>query len=105
MVEVSIFALHGVAAVYAFVPRRKEGGLAEGFLAVAFVAIIFSVGWTIMTMLTRLVFGQEGLATWFNRDAITLTLLTIGEAVFYYFFLRSDKESGSTGEDGSGAST
>ena len=105
MVEVSIFSLHGVAAIYAFITRRKEGGLAEGFLAVAFVAIIFSVGWTIMTMLTRLVFSQEGLATWFNRDAITLTLLTLGEAVFYFFFLRSDKENDSAGEGGESSST
>lgn len=101
MVAATIFALHGLATVYAFVTRKKQGGLSEGVLAVAFLGIIFSVGWTIMTMLTSLVFKPQGIAEWLNRDAITLTLLTICEGVFYYFFLgigkkkedREEKES------------
>lgn len=90
-----ILGLHGAAGIYAFWTRMQKGGWGEGILAVAFVGVIFSVGWTIMTMVTSLIMNPEGFAEWFNRDAVTLTLLTIAEGVFYYFFLRSgDAEPG-----------
>ena len=91
MIAAIIVALHGALGIYAFWTRRREGGWGEGILALAFVGVIFSVGWTIMTMLTSVVFSPEGFAEWFNRDTVTLTLLTIGEGFFYYFFLRSDR--------------
>jgi hypothetical protein len=96
MIAAVILGLHGVAGVYAFWTRRKKGGWSEGILAIAFVGVIFSVGWTIMTMLTSLVMEPEGLAVWFNRDTVTLTLLTVAEGLFYYFFLRSGNEEPGT---------
>lgn len=105
MIAVVVFALHGIAAVYAFVTRKKQGGLTEGILAVAFLGIIFSVGWTILTLITNLIFPPEGFATWFNRDAITLTLLTIAESLFYFFFLRSERENNKENQEKRGAAT
>ena len=103
MVAVIVFAAHGLAAIYAFITRFRQGGPSEGILAVAFLAIIFSVGWTILTMITGLVFEPAGFSKLFNRDAITLTLLTICEGFFYFFFLRKQegKVSGAKGNDGS----
>lgn len=88
MVAAVILVLHVVAAGVAFVSRRKKGGTGEGLLAVAFVGIIFSVGWTIMTIVTSLLVDPEGIAPWLDRDATTLALLTGAEGVFYYFLLR-----------------
>jgi len=95
MIPAVILALHGAAGIYACWTRKKKGGWGEGILALAFVGVIFSVGWTIMTMLTSVIMDPEGLAEWFNRDAVTLTLLTVAEGFFYYFFFRSgDAEKG-----------
>ena len=105
MVSSLIFLLHGLAAGYAFMRARKEG-VGEGFLAVGFVVIVFAIGWTIATMLTNLVFGIEWFNKWFyqpldsnfwvfmrkefNRDSISLILLTLGESGFYYLYFQSE---------------
>lgn len=110
MASAFIFFLHACAAIYAFVTRRRAGGLSEGLLAVAFVGIIFAVGWTIATVITNLLFTPEFFVKWYyhqtdslflrtlrkemNRDTISLLLLTFGEVGFYYTFLRGrDDES------------
>jgi hypothetical protein len=113
MVAAFIFLLHGIAAVYAFFARKKAEGLGEGLLAVAFIGIVFAVGWTISTMLTNLLFTPEFFIKWYshqtdsvflrtlrkeiNRDTISLLILTFGELGFYYLFLRgSTKEADSS---------
>ncbi|MBM4169684.1 MAG: hypothetical protein FJ215_11110 [Ignavibacteria bacterium] len=87
MIAAIIFVLHIIAAIYAFVSRWKRTGLSEGLLAVAFITIIFSVGWTIATMIANVFFEPEGLAEWFNRDVISLSFVTLAEIVFYTLLL------------------
>jgi hypothetical protein len=110
MVAAYIFILHFIAAGYAFFSRRKTGGLSEGLLAVAFVCIVFAVGWTIATLLTNLLFTPEFFIKWYyhqtdslflrtlrkeiNRDTISLLILSFGEVGFYYLFLKGSHEEG-----------
>ncbi len=101
MISAVIFVLHGLAAVYLFVSRKKKAGIGEGFLAVGLFGILFSVGWTILTMVSRLLLTPEGLAEWFDRDTATLSMLTILEASVY-FALRPGNEGR---EDSGGNST
>lgn len=107
MVAVFIFGLHVIAVIYAFFKYKKEG-LSEGLLAIAFMAIVFAVGWTIATMLTNLLFTPEAFIKWYyaptdsfflqtlrkeiSRDTISLLILTAGELGFYYLFLRGEKQ-------------
>jgi len=91
MIAAVILSLHGAAGIYAFWTRKNKDGWGEGVLALAFVGVIFSVGWTVLTVLTSVLVAPEGLAEWFNRDSFTLTLLTFAEGFFSYFFLRSGK--------------
>lgn len=116
MVAAYIFLLHIIAAGYAFISRKKTGGMSEGLLAIAFIGIVFAVGWTISTMLTNLLFTPEFFIKWYyhqtnsmflrilrkeiSRDTISLLILTFGEIVFYYFFLKGD--SGKHATDASG---
>ena len=109
MIAALILIAHAAAAVYAFVKYRKEG-TSEGLLAVAFVVIIFSVGWTISTMLAKLVFPTDLAAHWISNlqgsatsrifakeltiDTFSLVLLICIEYVFYYFYLRSERNDG-----------
>jgi hypothetical protein len=107
MIAAFIFLLHFCAVVYAFVKYKKDG-IGEGFLAVAFVVIIFAVGWTISTMITKIVYPDVLVARWiaglqatrYSRmvakeltiDTFSLVLLTIGEGFFYYFYLPAGED-------------
>lgn len=88
MIPLFIFYLHTVGAAYAYTRRWQEAGVKEGILAVAFMAIIFSVGWTLATFLLHLVSPPEGFGPGLDRDALSLLLLTIGEGFFYYWYLK-----------------
>ena len=88
MIELVVFYLHTIAAVTAFTHQYQREGPGAGALAVGFMGIIFSVGWSISTFLLKLVVSEKGMGLWFNRDAMSLTLLTIAEAIFYYLYLR-----------------
>ena len=89
VVAAIIFVLHGLLLVGAFVWKLRTGSFTDAALSVAFIIIIFSVGWTLSGLLTGLLFESQGLAEWMNRDTISLVLVTLGEAVFYTVFLRS----------------
>jgi hypothetical protein len=107
MVAAFIFILHSALLVYAYNQNKKEG-IGEGLLAVAFVGIIFAVGWTIATMLTNLLFSFDWFVNWYwqplnswmavrvrreiSRDTISLLILTSGEIAFYYFYFLMDKK-------------
>src|SRR5512138_3637300 len=99
MIDLLIFYLHTVAAAAVFTKRYQEEGLGEGFLALAFFALIFFVGWGMASFLVKLLMGPEGWGTAFNRDTAGLTLLTIAEGVFYYLYFRPDGSEGK-GVDG-----
>jgi hypothetical protein len=93
MIEVTVFYLHAIAAVTAFTKRWQDEGFGEGILSVAFMALIFSVGWTITTFVVRLLAPEKGFSRVFDRDALSLLLLTIVEGVFYYFYLKESTTS------------
>jgi hypothetical protein len=117
MVAFYIFLLHAVAFTYAFVSRKRTGGLSEGLLAIAFMGIVFAVGWTISTMLTNLLFTPEVFIKWYyqhtdsfffrilrkeiSRDTISLLFLTFGEVAFYYLFLGGEISGKDGGLDSS----
>lgn len=88
MIPVLVFYLHTVAAVAAFTKRWQDEGIGEGVLAVAFMVLIFSAGWAICTFLIKLVTPEKGFSTLFDRDALSLLLLTTVEGIFYYFDLK-----------------
>ena len=83
MITLLVFTAHTVAAVVLFTKRWQEGDLKEGFLAVGFLLLIFSVGWSITTFVMKLVVDERGLALWLDRDTMALLLLAILEAVFF----------------------
>lgn len=109
MIAATILVIHLCAAVYSYAKYKKEG-VGEGLLAVAFVVIVFSVGWTISTMISKMIFPSTFVAHWISGlqdshlsqilskeltvDTCSLVFLTLGEIVFYYFYLRSGSEKG-----------
>jgi hypothetical protein len=109
MTAAFIYSLHIVLVVFAFIKYKKES-IGEGFLAVAFVGIIFAVSWTIAAILTNLLFTPEWFIKWYwqpldswvwrtirkeiSRDTISLLFLTAMETAFYYFYFLTELKQG-----------
>jgi hypothetical protein len=91
MIPLLVFYLHTVAAVYIFTQQYQKEGFGAAVLAVGFMALIFSIGWSITTFLLKLVITPKGFGFFFDRDALSLLLLTICEGGFYYVFLSGKK--------------
>ena len=115
MVAAFIFFLHIVLVVFTFFKYKKES-IGEGFLSVAFVGIVFAVGWTIAAILTNLLFAPEWFMKWYwqpldswvwrtvrkeiSRDTISLLFLTAMEIGFYTFYFLTDvKQDGGKKEE------
>ena len=88
MIALLLFYLHVVACTAVFTHQYQEEDMKAGVLAVVFMAILFSVGWSIAAFFLKIVISEKGLGIWFRRDMMGLTLLTIGEVCFYYLYLR-----------------
>lgn len=99
MVELFVFYIHIVAVATMFTKRWQEENLSEGLLVVVFMVLIFFVGWSITTFLMKLLLEKEGPGMFFDRDAASLLLLTIGESILYYFYLRDEKKPDPNSEE------
>ncbi len=90
MIASFIFYLHIVAATYVFTKGYIDHKLADAFMSVAFVGIIFSVGWTIAGFIVRFLFPEKGFGPWLDSDTISLIIVTVLEAILYgsYFWTR-----------------
>ncbi len=91
MIAIIIFYLHIVGAVVAFTSSYQKDGITDGFMTLAFVAIIFSVGWTIAAFLVRFIAPNEGIALWLDNDMLSLVIVTFLEIIFYSIYFREKK--------------
>lgn len=81
-----------VAAAYVFTKRWQDEGWVEAFLAVGFMVLVFFVGWSASTFLLKLFVDQAGLGPFFDRDAMSLVLLTLAEVAGYYLYFARKKK-------------
>ena len=88
MVALIVYYIHLIAFSAGFTKRYQEANFGEGILTVAFMGLIFVVGWSIWAFLLKFAVPPEGFGKALDRDAFTLLVLTISEAGFYYFFVR-----------------
>ncbi len=96
MIGVLIFYLHIVGVAYAFTRNYHEHKFSDGLLAVAFVAIIFSVGWTIAGFIVHFFIPPKGIGI-LDSDSISLMIVTFLEAILYItYFFGKKKETAAT---------
>jgi hypothetical protein len=88
MIALIIFYLHILAVVAAFTHQYQKEGLGGGMLTVGFFGIIFAVGWSISTLILKLVISEKGFGVQMDRSILSLVILTIAEAVFYHYYYR-----------------
>jgi len=103
MIDLLIYHVHVVAAIYAFTARWQRDGFKGGFLAVATCALVFTILWAMTGPIARIIMPQSPQpGDLFTTDTLSLTLLLIPEAIFFRaFFLRAND----VGERDAGTST
>ena len=96
MIILLVFYIHVVAAAASFTKRWQESNWKEGILAVAFIVLIFVVGWQMATFILKIFVEQRGFGPWLDRDALSLLFLTVMESIFYLFQTRRKRKSHQT---------
>jgi hypothetical protein len=94
MIASFIFFLHFLFALIIFTKKWQDEGLSSGFLNVALILILFAVGWTITSLIVKVVVEPEGFGLYFDRDTFSLSLLTLGEMVFYRLYYKEPITAG-----------
>jgi uncharacterized membrane protein YhaH (DUF805 family) len=84
MITLFIFYCHTVAGAAIYTKRWQDADWKEGVMGVAFLALVFSVGWSISTFFVKMVVNERGIAKWLDRDTISLLLLMVIEGIFFY---------------------
>ena len=96
MIAIFIFYVHAIGAIYAFAKNYVEHKLTDAFMSLAFVAVIFSVGWTIAGFIVRFIVPKGGFGPWLDSDTISLCIVTALEAILYTTYFKSKKGSAQT---------
>ncbi|MBL7127409.1 MAG: hypothetical protein ISS16_00315 [Ignavibacteria bacterium] len=118
MIPVIIFYAHAIFATYAFCKSYQSDGLVQAFLNVAFIVILFTVGWTVSDLFMGIIISENGYSialpqnnillmmlkltgffipggggygTIVPKDSLSLILLTIIEVLFYNFYFKKTK--------------
>ncbi len=90
MVNVFILLLHLVFIARITFVKYKEKNITDALLNVALIIILFAVGWSLLAMFINMFVEPAGLGKHFDRDTITLTLLTIAEFFFYRGYYKKE---------------
>jgi len=90
MIDLFIYHLHLVGAVYAFTKRWQMEGVRSGFLAVLLIGLAFTILWALMGPIARLLMpGVAEPGAIFTSDTLSLLLTFLAELpLFFLFFLR-----------------
>ncbi|GAB4295216.1 MAG: hypothetical protein Kow0098_17370 [Ignavibacteriaceae bacterium] len=86
MVTIIIFYLHFIFALSVFTWKWQQESLSAALINLSLIGILFAVGWSVTGIIANLLMEQKGFGLFFDRDAFSLTLLTIAEFFFYKFY-------------------
>ena len=88
MISAFIFFAHFIFLLLIFTWKWQREGISGAVLNVSLILILFAVGWTITGMLAKFLMEPEGFGLYFDRDTLSLTLLTIREILFYRVYYK-----------------
>jgi len=90
MIIVFIFLAHFVFAVSIYIKKLKNESLPSALLNIALIIVLFAIGWSITTLVTKWIIEPDGFGKFFDRDTISLTILSIVEFFFYKYYYKPD---------------
>lgn len=88
MIISTIFFIHLLFSLIIFTIKWQEEKLSAAFLNIGLIAVLFAVGWSIASIIAKLLMEPKGLGLHFDRDTFALTLLSIGEYFFYRLYYK-----------------
>lgn len=88
MVIALIFLLHIAFILFAFIKRVKKESMSDALIDLVLIIIIFSIGWALTGMVSKIFWEPIGFGKHFDRDTISLFLLTVGEFFFYKIYFK-----------------
>jgi hypothetical protein len=88
MITAFIFFAHLVFALIIFTKKWQDELLSSGFTNLALIGVLFAVGWSISGMITKLIMDPKGFGLYFDGDTFSLTLLSVGELLFYRMYYK-----------------
>ena len=91
MINAFIFFLHFIFILYIFTKKWQDESLQSAFINLALITLLFTVGWAISSSVVQVFIEKKGLGIYYDRDAISLTLLVIVEYFFYKIYYFDDK--------------
>ncbi len=94
MISALIFFLHFIFLILIFTWKWQKEGISGAVLNISLILILFAVGWTITGMIAKLFMEPEGFGIYYDRDTISLTLLSIIEFFFYKIYYKNPTEAG-----------
>ena len=86
MIPGIIFLFHIIFIIIVFRMRYIRDSISSAFIDLVLIVILFSVGWSVATFIVKLFFDPSGFGEYFDRDAISLTVLSIAEFFFYRIY-------------------
>ena len=91
MITAFIFFIHFIFALVIFTKKWQTESLSSAFINIILIIILFSIGWSLTTLLAKLLFEPAGFGIHFDRDTISLSILTVVEFFFYRIYFREKK--------------
>ena len=90
MIIVFIFIVHFIFVVLIFIKKLKNESLSSAFLNITLIIILFAIGWSLTSVVSKWIMEPEGFGKFFDRDTFSLTLLTFAEFFFYRIYYKPD---------------
>lgn len=88
MITSIIFFGHLFFSLIIFTKKMQDENLSSAFQNVALIAILFSVGWVVTGIISKLLMEPEGFGIYLDRDAFSLIILSIAEYFFYRMYYK-----------------
>lgn len=88
MVNVFILVSHLVFVVYIFTKKTNEESMSTGLTHLALILILFTVGWSVISLFLNIFIEPEGFGKDFDRSSIELSILSAAEFFFYKFYYK-----------------
>ena len=89
MVIAFIFLIHVFFIIYIVFKKWKKESFGSAFIDLSLMIILFSVGWSISTMVCKIFFDPIGFGKYFDRNTISIFVLSVAEFFFYRFYYKN----------------
>ena len=85
-----IFFVHFIFILAIFVKKWQDESLSAGITNSFLIIILFAIGWSLTTFIAKVIFEPKGFGIYFDRDTISLTVLSVFEYFFYKMYFKND---------------